>query len=167
MDHTAFEMVVRAYSADLYRFAFWLCRNRWQAQDLVQEAFAAAWKARDSLRDESAIKAWMFTILRNEHFRVHQRKRLQMEEVELDELSQTESDGGYERVELEECLRALPENYREPLMLQVLGGFSCREIAQMMNISEQNVMTRLTRSRQMLQRLAKPTVRTGSAADRG
>lgn len=167
MDHTAFEMVVRAYSADLYRFAFWLCRNRWQAQDLVQEAFAAAWKARDSLRDKSAIKAWLFTILRNEHFRVHQRKRLQMEQVELDELSQTESDGAYERVELEECLRALPENYREPLMLQVLGGFSCREIAQMMNISEQNVMTRLTRSRQMLQRLAKPKARTGSLADRG
>lgn len=167
MDHTAFEMVVRAYSADMYRFAFWLCRNRWQAQDLVQEAFTAAWKARDSLRDESAIKAWLFTILRNEHFRVYQRKRLEMEEVELDELSQTEHDGGYERVELDECLRALPENYREPLMLQVLGGFSCREIAQMMNITEQNVMTRLTRSRQMLQRLAKPKVRAGSSADGG
>jgi len=165
MDHTAFEMVVRAYSADLYRFAFWLCQNRWQAQDLVQEAFTAAWKARASLRDKSASKAWLFTILRNEHFRVYQRKRLEMEDVELDELSQ--SDGAYERVELDECLRALPENYREPLMLQVLGGFSCREIAEMMNISEQNVMTRLTRSRQMLQRVAMPKARTGSSADGG
>jgi RNA polymerase sigma-70 factor (ECF subfamily) len=167
MDDTAFEMVVRAYSADLYRFAFWLCRNRWQAQDLVQEAFAAAWKARDSVRDKSAIKAWLFTILRNEHYRVHQRKKLQMEEVELDELSRTEGNNAFEAVELADCLQALPENYREPLMLQVLGGFSCREIGEMMNISEQNVMTRLTRSRQMLQRLAKPKARTGSSADGG
>jgi RNA polymerase sigma-70 factor (ECF subfamily) len=156
VDQTAFEMVVRAYSADLYRFAFWLCRNRWLAQDLVQETFAAAWRARDSLRDDSAIKAWLFSILRNEHVRVHQRKRLPLDDVELDELAQPHGDGGFERVELEELLRALPENYREPLLLQVLGGFSCREIARMMSITEQNVMTRLTRSRQMLQRLAAP-----------
>lgn len=156
MDHTAFEMVVRAYSADMYRFAFWLCRNRWQAQDLVQEAFAAAWKARDSLRDKSAIKAWLFTILRNEHIRVHQRKHLQMEDVELDELTSVSGASGYEKVELEECLRALPESHREPLLLQILGGFSCREIGDMMGITEQNVMTRLTRARQALRRLAGP-----------
>lgn len=167
MDQTAFEMVVRAYSADLYRFAFWLCRNRWQAQDLVQEAFAAAWRARDSLRDESAIKAWLFAILRNEHVRVHQRKRLQIEDVELEELGSPAGDTGHERVELEELLRALPESYREPLMLQVLGGFSCREIAGMMRISEQNVMTRLTRSRQMLQRLAAPALQAATIKGKG
>lgn len=167
MDQTAFEMVVRAYSADLYRFAFWLCRNRWQAQDLVQDTFAAAWRARDSLRDESAIKAWLFTILRNEHIRVHQRKQLQIDDVELEELSSGTGDAGLERVELEELLRALPENYREPLLLQVLGGFSCREIAEMMSISEQNVMTRLTRSRQMLQRLAAPAPQAASSKGKG
>ncbi len=166
MNQAAFEMAIRAYSPDLYRFAFWLCRNRWQAQDLVQEAFAAAWKAKESLRDQSAVKAWLFAILRNEHARVHQRKQLQTEDVELDGLGQAAGESGYERVELEECLRALPENYRQPLLLQVLGGFSCREIAQMMNISEQNVMTRLTRSRQMLQRLAVPQSQVPSARDR-
>ncbi len=153
MDSRQFETMVRAYSSDLYRFAFWLCRNRWQAQDLVQECFAAAWTARQSLRDEGATKAWLFSILRNKHASVYQRKRLATEEVELDDLGDTAAASGYERVELEQCLRILPQPYREPLMLQILGGFSGKEIAEMMGISEQNVMTRLCRARQALRRM--------------
>lgn len=156
MNQSGFEAMVRAYSADLFRFAYWLCRNRWQAQDLVQEAFAAAWKGRESLRDNSVTKAWLFSILRNEHVRVFQRKRLDLVDVELEDLPIAGGNNELERVELDECLRALPENYREPLLLQVLGGFSGKEIAAMLNISEQNVMTRLTRARQALQKLAAP-----------
>ena len=40
-----FEQTVRAYSADLYRYARWLCRDRHMAEDLVQEAFVRAWKS--------------------------------------------------------------------------------------------------------------------------
>lgn len=157
MDDRRFEAIVRRYSSDLYRFAFWLCRNHWQAQDLVQECFACAWRARQSLRDEAAVKAWLFSILRNAHASTHQRKRLDLEDAELDELGVAADDMGHERVELEECLRLLPDAYREPLMLQVLGGFSGKEIAEMMGISEQNVMTRLCRARQSLRRLANNT----------
>jgi RNA polymerase sigma-70 factor (ECF subfamily) len=159
MDQRGFEAMVRAYSSDLYRFAYWLCRSRWQAQDLVQETFAAAWRGRDGLRDPGAAKAWLFAILRNEHARTYQRKRLQIEDAELSELPAAAGPDGHDRVELEECLLALPEQYREPLMLQVLGGFSGKEIAQMLNISEQNVMVRLTRARQALRRLADPAAK--------
>jgi RNA polymerase sigma-70 factor, ECF subfamily len=154
MKQCEFDALVRAYSADLFRFAYWLCRNRWQAQDLVQEALIAAWKGRDSLRDRGAAKAWLFSILRNEHVRVFQKKRLDMVDTELEDLDIASESGEIERVELEECLRALPENLREPLLLQVLGGFSGKEIAALLNISEQNVMTRLTRARQALQQLS-------------
>jgi RNA polymerase sigma-70 factor, ECF subfamily len=150
---SAFDALVRAYSADLFRFAFWLCRNRWQAQDLVQETFTAAWKGRQSLRQRGSAKAWLFSILRNEHVRVFQKKRLDIANMELDDLDVASQGGELERVELEECLRVLPENLREPLMLQVLGGFSGKEIAAMLNLSEQNVMTRLTRARQALLQL--------------
>ena len=153
MKQSTYEMIVRAYSSDLFRFAYWMCRNRWQAQDLVQETFAAAWRARDSLRDESAAKAWLFSILRNEHARVFQRKRFEIEDTEIDELPAT-SFSGHERVELLDALNTLPEHFRDPLLLQILGGFSGREIAETLGISEQNVMTRLTRARQALQRMA-------------
>jgi RNA polymerase sigma-70 factor (ECF subfamily) len=161
MDDRRFEAMVRAYSSDLYRFAFWLCRNHWQAQDLVQECFASAWRAHESLRDEGAIKAWLFSILRNAHASTYQRKRLDVEDVDLDDLGVAADDMGHERVELEECLGSLPEAYREPLMLQVLGGFSGKEISEMMGISEQNAMTRLSRARQSLRRLTNSTAVDG------
>jgi len=153
MNQSNYEMIVRAYASDLFRFAFWMCRNRWQAEDLVQETFAAAWRARDSLREESAAKAWLFSILRNEHARIYQRKRVEIEDAEIDDLPAT-AFSGHERVELVDALNTLPEHFREPLLLQILGGFSGREIADTLGITEQNVMTRLTRARQALQRTA-------------
>lgn len=157
MDQQAFETAVRTYSADLFRFAYWLSRNHTQAQDLVQDAFMAAWKARDSLREPAMFKSWLFAILRNEHARGFQRKRLELaDDQELDELPSASPVSEQERVELHDLLRALPETYREPLVLQVLGGFSGKEIADMLGITEQNVMVRLTRARQSLKRLASP-----------
>jgi RNA polymerase sigma-70 factor (ECF subfamily) len=54
---------------------------------------------------------------------------------------------------MREALMRLPPSYAEPLALQVLGGFSCAEIASMLGITEGAVMTRLTRARQALKRV--------------
>ena len=97
----------------------------------------------------------MFSILRNEHARIYQRKRVEIADVEIDDIPAM-SFSGHERVELVDALNTLPEHFREPLLLQILVGFSGREIAETLGISEQNVMTRLTRARQALQRMADP-----------
>ncbi|MFN0040447.1 MAG: sigma-70 family RNA polymerase sigma factor [Burkholderiales bacterium] len=155
-DPPQFEALVHAYSKDLYRFGYWLCRDRWQAEDLVQETLMAAWRSIGSVREKTSLKAWLFSILRNEHFRCYRKKRLETIETDLDELQVAGDSVELERVELEASLRALPESLREPLLLQVLGGFSGREIAGLMNLSEENVMTRLSRARQHLYRSAMP-----------
>ena len=143
-----FETLVRAYSAELYRYAYWLCRDRFLAEDLVQEAFARAWQSWEGLRDDRAAKSWIYTILRNEHARVYERKHVEIDDAqELDEIVDGASMAAFEQFEMREALEALPRTYREPLLLQVLGGFSCVEIGNMMNISEGAVMTRLTRAR--------------------
>lgn len=149
-----FETVVRAYSAELYRYAYWLCRDRSTAEDLVQETFTRAWQGWKRLRDEKAAKSWLYTILRNEHARLYERKRFDIDETkELDEVMDTGGMNAYERFEMRDALKALPKSYSEPLLLQVLGGFSCREIAAKMDISEGAVMTRLTRARLALRKL--------------
>lgn len=144
-----FENTVRAYGADLYRFAYSLCRDRFGAEDLVQETFARAWKGWDALREPAAMKAWLFTIVRNEHARTFARKRVELVdadvyELDVPDLSQAAGAGA------DAMLAALPLAYREPLVLQVLGGFSCREIADMLQTTEGAVMTRLCRARQAL-----------------
>jgi RNA polymerase sigma-70 factor, ECF subfamily len=151
--NAGFESLVRAYSAELYRYGYWLCRDRFVAEDLVQETFARAWGARGSLRDERAAKSWLYTILRHEHARLHERKRLDIEDgADLDALEDQRLRSVSAELEMRQALHALPEAYREPLLLQVLGGFSCEEIAKMMNLTTGAVMTRLTRARQVLRR---------------
>lgn len=149
-----FESVVKAYSAELYRYAYWLCRDRFLAEDLVQEAFARAWESWEGLRDDRAAKSWLYTILRNEHARLFERKRLDIDEAaDLDGLIDHTSAAPHEEIEMRQTLGALPRGYREPLALQVLGGYSCAEIAKIMDVSEGAVMTRLTRARMALRKL--------------
>ena len=152
---SVFERLVRAYSAELYRYAYWLSRDRFTAEDLVQETFARAWSAWASLRDEGAARKWLYTILHNENARLFERKRLEIaQEQELDELEDHTLADAYREIELHEALHALPVTYREPLLLQVLGGFSCEEIAKLMDLTPGAVMTRLCRARLALRRRA-------------
>ena len=71
-----FERTVRAFSADLYRYAYWLCRDRFVAEELVQEMFARAWKSWAELRDPGSVKPWLIAILRNERARMFARKQI-------------------------------------------------------------------------------------------
>jgi RNA polymerase sigma-70 factor (ECF subfamily) len=145
-----FDQTVRAYSADLYRYAHWLCRDRFVAEELVQETFERAWKNWDSLDNPASVKAWLITILRHEHARLYERRRLDFTDAQPEELELPARLGADSQLELEQLMEVLPVAYREPLLLQVLGGYSCGEIAEMLATTEGAVMTRLTRARQML-----------------
>lgn len=143
---------MRAHSGELYRYAYWLCGQEALAQDLVQETFLRAWRSLDSLRENVAAKAWLTTILRREHARLYERKPLPT--TDIDELELGDGARGPEPLGEDALLRAaiakLEPKYREPLVLQVLGGFSCSEIAHQLEISEAAVMTQVFRARQKL-----------------
>ncbi|MEO6022657.1 MAG: sigma-70 family RNA polymerase sigma factor [Burkholderiales bacterium] len=152
----SFESMVHAHSGDLFRFAYWLCRDRSTAEDLVQETFARAWANWKNVRDEKSAKGWLLTILHHEYARMFEKKRVEITDEELDDLMVASSTNLLGELEMRDALWKLPENFREPLLLQVLGGFSCAEIAQMVNLSEANVMQRLTRARQALRKMLEP-----------
>lgn len=151
-----YEILIDGLSADLYRYAYWMCRNRVQAEELVQETFLRAWKAIDSLREADSAKAWLFMIFRREYARQFERKKLDIKEMDdLTELATNKAgfDTSTEAFVLRQALAKLSQEYREPLILQVLGGFSCDEIADTLGISSSAVMTRLFRSRKQMREL--------------
>lgn len=149
-----FDDLVRQHAADLYRFAFWLVRDRSQAEDVVQEALLRGWRAYPRLRKPGAAKSWLFSIVRNEYLRARASSSRQPESLEgIDLPDERSAEPG---LEIREALLSLPESYAEPLALQVLGGFSCAEIAAMLGTTEGAMMTRLTRARQALKRLVAP-----------
>ncbi|WP_040570725.1 sigma-70 family RNA polymerase sigma factor [Methyloversatilis thermotolerans] len=159
----SFEQAVRAFTPDLYRFAWWLCRDKFVAEDLVQETFARAWKAWDDIKDSSSTRSWLITIVRREHARLYERKQLDMVDAELEDIQVAADHEPIELFEMENLLESLPLSLREPLVLQALGGFSCAEIADMLGTTEGAVMTRLTRARQALRGTLEAPVRRAGA----
>ncbi len=151
-----FNRLVGEYSKDVFRYAFWLCHNKTMAEELSQETFLRAWKSIDSLQDDKAAKSWLFTIVRRENARQYERKRLDMvDDVDFDRVGATreEYDTSTEAFVLRRALAELPEEYREPLVLQVIGGYSTEEIANQLGIKAGAVMTRLFRARKKLREM--------------
>lgn len=148
-----YEALVKALHGDLYRYAYWLTHDSQVAEDLVQETFLRAWRALDSLKDEKAAKSWLITILRRENARRFERKRFEMGEYEEASISDTQSTSTEQEIEnhwLREKIAQLPLEYREPLVLQIIGGFTGEEIADLLSLNKNTVMTRLFRARNQL-----------------
>jgi RNA polymerase sigma-70 factor (ECF subfamily) len=148
-----YEALVRALHGDLFRYAYWLVHDKHVAEDLVQETFLRAWRALDSLKDEKAAKSWLITILRRENARRFERKRFEMSEYDETSVVDNASISNEQEMEnhlLREKIANLPEEYREPLVLQIIGGFTGEEIGEMLDLNKNTVMTRLFRARNQL-----------------
>ena len=145
-----FERIVVVFHQDMYRYAAWLCRDKAIAEEVVQEALLRAWKSLDALRDEAAARQWLLTIVRRENARYFERRRL--ETVDIDDLTASQSAllataPGDELGDLRDAIYELDNDYREPLVLQVLMGYSTNEIAELMGLKQGAVLTRLHRAR--------------------
>lgn len=148
-----YESLVAALYQDVYRYAFWLCKNQPLAEDLVQETFLRAWRSLESLQNDKAAKAWLFTILRRENARLYERYRPDLVDIEgqsLPEKGEHEPDSQMDRELLHSAINRLDADYRDPLLLQVIGGFSGKEIAEILDLNNNTVMTRLFRARSKL-----------------
>jgi len=149
-----FEAMVNAYSKDLYRFGLWLTKDAQVSEDLVQETFLRAWKAMDQLKDPKAVKSWLFTIYRRENARRFEKIRPDtspIDDINVDQFAQVDdSFAKTEVIALRKSLKELPEEYLEPLLMQVLGGYTCDEIGEMLDIKSGAVMTRLFRARKKM-----------------
>ena len=148
-----FQALCHSLRPDLLRFAFWLSRDRALAEDVVQETLLRAWNALDSLQDEAAAKPWFLTIIRREYARTFERKRFVT--VDVDELIAREEPmlatvDDHDLSEMRAAIFKLPDEYREPLALQVLMGLSTAEIARELDLSSAAVLTRLFRARKQL-----------------
>ncbi len=148
-----FEAVVASYRDDMFRYAFWLNRNRALAEDVVQDAMLRAWRSLDALKEDGAAKSWLLTIVRRENARHFERKRL--ETVDIDDMLEAQhaliaTNDDTDIGDVRQEIFKLADEYREPLALQVLMGHTTREIAEIMGLKDGAVLTRLHRARHQL-----------------
>jgi RNA polymerase sigma-70 factor (ECF subfamily) len=152
-----------AYMDGLYAYAMVLSRNPAMAADLVQETYLRALKAKESLRPDSNVKSWLFTILRNIWLNQlrHERAGPKIAELDSDEnladvsVATTEDPLDlYLRKQQRERVRAaiqqLPVEFREIIILREYEELSYSEIANVLQCPMGTVMSRLARARARL-----------------
>jgi len=187
-DADAFTSEALGLLDSLYGTALRLARDADRAQDLVQDTYLKAFRARDRFAAGTNLKAWLFTILHNtwrNRRRDQARSRIEFdsEAVEqADERAVVESAAApaspealllRESVdaELQVALDALPEKFRAAVWLRDVEDLSYQEIADALQIPLGTVMSRLSRGRKQLHDLllkaqAEPSLRTANARQR-
>jgi RNA polymerase sigma-70 factor, ECF subfamily len=151
------------YVDGLYRYAMTITRNHAEAEDLVQETYLRALKAAERLRENSNIKGWLFTILRNLWFNQLRKRRSSPAIVEMDGDDYTaDSLVGNERdahailqsnedaIIVRSAIDDLPLEFREVILLREFEELSYQEIADVLGCPAGTVMSRLARARARL-----------------
>lgn len=141
------------YLTRLFGYAVTLTRDEDRARDLVQECALRALKAKSIPVDESAFRAWLFTIVRNAAIDAHRRARRDPEQT--DHLPAEGGVWGFDdstiaTVTVRQALRQLPVEAREVIALVDIAGFSYAETAEVLRVPIGTVMSRLSRARQGL-----------------
>ena len=147
-----FDRLAKQYWRDLYNYAYRLSGNRHTAEDLVQESLTRAWRSIDKLQNHKAAKGWLYTIVRRENARRFERYQPLRSDIPTEEIGAKRKtyDTSTEAFVLRRAIRALPADYRDPLVLQVIHGYSQQEIADRLGLTSAGVGTRLFRARQKL-----------------
>ena len=141
------------------KFIFALVKDEWVADDLIQETFIKVQKNLNQLRETSKMSSWIFRIAYNlcqDHFRKTSQPSksdsLPFEKGEISAAPQFQKE--FEQHQMGECvqdkIRLLPQPYQTVLILYDLMEFSHQEIADIVDISVENVKVRLHRARKKL-----------------
>jgi RNA polymerase sigma-70 factor, ECF subfamily len=138
------------HAASLLRFARRL-QGGPAAEDLVQETLLLAWRSFRQLVEHSNARAWLFRILINVSYGKGRKARTSPETVPLaDHSRQGASSSVMERLELQQAFAGLTEEQRTVLLLAIVEGFTCREVAEILSLPLGTVTSRLSRGRQSL-----------------
>jgi RNA polymerase sigma-70 factor (ECF subfamily) len=138
----------------LRAFSRSLCGDRELADDLAQDALAKAWQSRATFRAGSNLKAWLFTILRNQFY--SDRRRAWRQAPWDDSAAERMPVAGGEQTwaiqlsDMARALRGLPAEQREALILVGAGGFSYEDAAKIANCAIGTVKSRVARARKAL-----------------
>ena len=178
-----FERDVLPLLPNLYAAALRMTRNPTDAEDLVQDTYLRAFRGFSGFTEGTNLKAWLYRILTNSFINTYRKKQRQPQTVEgpddMDEWYLFDKLGG-RNVELSAetevldkipdeavkgALESLPENFRLPVLLADVEGFSYKEIAEIMDTPIGTVMSRLHRGRKALQKALWDTAKERGLVD--
>ena len=178
-DKSACEECVRKYTPMVYQLALRILGDEAEAEDVTQETFLNAFRAIDSFEWRSEISTWLYRIAYNAAVgRLRKREKVQVSVEELAVrtdgqnvprqlydwccLPERDFETARAREQLEDAISALPDTLKPVFVLRVLEELSTRDVAETLDISEDNVKTRLRRARLFLQNELRGAASVGS-----
>lgn len=146
MNERIFEERFMLIAPKLYGIAYLIVKGDADAQDAVQEALIRAWKKLRTLKNEDYFDTWLIRILVNESKRILKKGKA----AGSGALTQSIPQRAVDNAPLRDAVRALPVNYRVPIVLYYLQGYSTSEMAQIMRVPVTTVKWRLYQGRALL-----------------
>ncbi len=155
-DVEAFVGIVERWQKPLINMAWRYCRDRGRAEELAQEAFIRAWRGLGQWRRESSFSTWLFSVAANVYRT--ELKRIPSIQLSLDQITEpsrpfvhdAELDGAARDEAVRRAVLALPDSYREPLILFYFHEMDLSAAAATMGIPEGTMKARLSRGRALL-----------------
>jgi RNA polymerase sigma-70 factor (ECF subfamily) len=168
-DRVRFEEEALALADQVYRVARRLVSSREEAEDLMQETYARAFRSWRSYTPGTNLRAWLLRILTNLNIDRGRRRQRTPHEQPLEEgdyflynrLEQSTPDGGAEEERVVErlsqddivaALSAVPHDFRDAIVLVDIGDFTYQDAAQILDVPVGTIMSRLHRGRRILKR---------------
>lgn len=156
-DASNFKESLLAAIPGLRAFAVSLTKNADRADDLVQETLVKAWDKQASFEPGTNLKAWLFTILRNEFYSQMRKRGREVQDSDgaiTARLSiHPSQDGSMDLGDFRKALELLPGDQREAIILIGASGFSYEEAAEICDCAVGTIKSRVSRARTRLQEL--------------
>jgi len=171
-DQATFADQAMEFAPQLFSAALRMTRNRADAEDLVQETYLKGFRSFHTFTEGTNLRAWLFRILTNTYINRYRAKQRRPDETDLTDLEDlylyrrlgtiddpTRGRSAEESLmellpddDVKAALEGLPDNFRLPVVLADVEGFSYKEIAEMLEIPIGTVMSRLHRGRKAMQK---------------
>lgn len=153
MKKETFCKYIKRYETDMFRFAKSIVGNQVDGEDAMQESILKAYEKIDTLRSRRKFKPWIFQILANECYKIlrNQKKQEVTDPFQFPETKSVmiENEDG----EILSYILKMPKQYQEVLILYYYDEFSVKEIADILDIPQGTVKSRLARGRKQLRNL--------------
>jgi RNA polymerase sigma-70 factor (ECF subfamily) len=150
--------VYKAYYKAMYNTAYRILKDNFEAEDIMQEAFLTVFTKMDTYKGEVTFGAWLKRIVINKSLtqlkKNNRYNEVKMEVIPNDDVEEETIDyTGLKAKSVLTCLQSLKENYRLVLTLHLIEGYDYEEIAQILEYTNENVRTTVSRAKKKLKQV--------------
>lgn len=159
-DKNAQLAIYKAYYKAMYNTAYRILKDNFEAEDIMQEAFLTVFTKMSTYKGEVTFGAWLKRIVINKSL-TQLKKNNRYQEVKMEVIPNNEAEEEEETIDYSSlkannvlhCLQSLKENYRLVLNLHLIEGYDYEEIAQILEYTNENVRTTVSRAKKKLKQV--------------